>query len=723
MSLMIINLWVRRNNESKASMKAQLRTNFFCNRDLSEDWVKWLGKELSRINDARADEAANGRTPLLLDKESIALFLQEGIRSGPQSPLWLMTDEDWRQVWGIIAKVPEHTGRWKQNRTLMRQRIRELWETAARINFYREFGDAHVRKVFNHKPLTAQRLACEFPTLDLMGLPVDLQVQAVEWFRIIHGQFLIDLADPVQTQRKGPAERVGFLRTVIYEFHHTKKTVTCFVKNAMGEIYDTKGAADLVRPLPTDEWLHLYVKHWMRRIPAEFEAMDGWLQRSLELEFKRLEVIKDIRTLLVKTYPIDKGVKDIALRLRDSREAAVLNSRDYEMAWQNREVLQDYRKSAPRAMVAYRLIQQEEQLPPDADMAELKACLHKEGVNQTGWRLLLRHGVRLERICRKAKDNYRIDELIALLRILQGFVGREQPCEAVLVACLRHARAYQLIPQGFTRAAQAEYEKSTTTEQRDSMFRHDFPLILQWLWEADPTLDHNQQRASWRFWQTSAINWEVEKDKELENTCWDGILDPFVCSSFLVQPLTNAKELLMEGRAMRNCIADYADGCLEGEYLAFSLLDRDSRQRRALVGIYIEKESDILTVDEVKGLANRAATLEEEAVAQVIKKRCERYYAGKGLTIDNCKFEFQCPKSWDALRHDPAHDDVRHCNSCEKPVYLCRTDNDLAKHTACGHCVAIMLKKPETNVHNQQAHLVGYVTPQYHIPGTQLRWD
>jgi uncharacterized protein (TIGR02996 family) len=61
-------------------------------------------------------------------------------------------------------------------------------------------------------------------------------------------------------------------------------------------------------------------------------------------------------------------------------------------------------------------------------------------------------------------------------------------------------------------------------------------------------------------------------------------------------------------------------------------------------------------------------------------------------TIENCEpvFKSRCPKRWENLKgtNDP---NVRHCDSCQKPVHYCRTLPEAQAHTRQGHCVAVQL--------------------------------
>ncbi len=65
-----------------------------------------------------------------------------------------------------------------------------------------------------------------------------------------------------------------------------------------------------------------------------------------------------------------------------------------------------------------------------------------------------------------------------------------------------------------------------------------------------------------------------------------------------------------------------------------------------------------------------------------------------------CKFEFECPKKWDAL--ELTNDgDTRFCKSCERSVYRVTSEREFDEYAARGECVAldlveyVMLGRPE----------------------------
>jgi hypothetical protein len=66
-----------------------------------------------------------------------------------------------------------------------------------------------------------------------------------------------------------------------------------------------------------------------------------------------------------------------------------------------------------------------------------------------------------------------------------------------------------------------------------------------------------------------------------------------------------------------------------------------------------------------------------------------------GYVIKNCSakdFGSACPKRWDQLK--PAFSDmVRHCNHCNKKVYLCETDEQIKFYSSVKFCIAVAEQK------------------------------
>ena len=57
--------------------------------------------------------------------------------------------------------------------------------------------------------------------------------------------------------------------------------------------------------------------------------------------------------------------------------------------------------------------------------------------------------------------------------------------------------------------------------------------------------------------------------------------------------------------------------------------------------------------------------------------------------IQQCPLAKRCRARWEKLEPVKGEDAIRFCGACERSVYLCQTDEDLAKHSALGRCVAL----------------------------------
>lgn len=68
--------------------------------------------------------------------------------------------------------------------------------------------------------------------------------------------------------------------------------------------------------------------------------------------------------------------------------------------------------------------------------------------------------------------------------------------------------------------------------------------------------------------------------------------------------------------------------------------------------------------------------------------------------IKNCSakdFDSACPNHWDKLK--PAFSDmVRHCDHCNKKVYLCETDEQIKFYTSVKFCIAVAQPEGLVNV-------------------------
>jgi len=61
--------------------------------------------------------------------------------------------------------------------------------------------------------------------------------------------------------------------------------------------------------------------------------------------------------------------------------------------------------------------------------------------------------------------------------------------------------------------------------------------------------------------------------------------------------------------------------------------------------------------------------------------------------IRNCRWTYECPLLWAKLRPTD-DDDVRYCESCQRRVYICHTEDELRARIEQNDCVAVMQLLP-----------------------------
>ena len=63
------------------------------------------------------------------------------------------------------------------------------------------------------------------------------------------------------------------------------------------------------------------------------------------------------------------------------------------------------------------------------------------------------------------------------------------------------------------------------------------------------------------------------------------------------------------------------------------------------------------------------------------------------FTIRNCVFSIKCKKKWENMESDMNRprdgEEIKFCSDCQKEVYLCETDEELAKNIRLNRCISI----------------------------------
>ena len=94
---------------------------------------------------------------------------------------------------------------------------------------------------------------------------------------------------------------------------------------------------------------------------------------------------------------------------------------------------------------------------------------------------------------------------------------------------------------------------------------------------------------------------------------WQSLIPKFRRHAYIVIPLTSAFDLIEESNAMRHCIEDYADVCINGNYRVFSFRDRHTLKRIATSTIRNVGDNQWRHHD-ARGKANRLAPADIQGI-------------------------------------------------------------------------------------------------------------
>jgi hypothetical protein len=59
------------------------------------------------------------------------------------------------------------------------------------------------------------------------------------------------------------------------------------------------------------------------------------------------------------------------------------------------------------------------------------------------------------------------------------------------------------------------------------------------------------------------------------------------------------------------------------------------------------------------------------------------------VVLRNCNFSFVCNADWDSMTPSASNGKQRFCDTCNKQVFFCSTDEELAEHVRDNDCIAI----------------------------------
>lgn len=256
------------------------------------------------------------------------------------------------------------------------------------------------------------------------------------------------------------------------------------------------------------------------------------------------------------------------------------------------------------------------------DMGVLREACRISGLNMAGWRFLNRHGESAYAAVLSAEEDGKSVFEKALFYVnWQCRGGLKYPLDIELgtrfITCMKGT--YELVPDVDPRILKVadDYWNDLADRAERLFFAQDaWVRVLDWLRDQQPVFDRNQWRSGWRAIRRNYQKWQ-RLNPELD--AWHSLVPAFEDDDLHIRPLTSTYDLAREAFQMQNCVEDYAEPCLSGDYRLFSIAEKSSGASLATAGI--EKEGDYWKIDQIKGRFNKDPEVRAAKLGQVITKK------------------------------------------------------------------------------------------------------
>jgi hypothetical protein len=168
-------------------------------------------------------------------------------------------------------------------------------------------------------------------------------------------------------------------------------------------------------------------------------------------------------------------------------------------------------------------------------------------------------------------------------------------------------------PPWFVRAFVRQAERAIATGLNEP-FARGMRDCVDWLLQAQPVPDANQERAGWDWVLAQAL--EYRKTRALATAApWAVPAGEVIIGNWRVVPIRSFADLMAEAQAMKNCLADYEEDCRVGSVAIFSIRDAITDERAACFAAGRDEDGSGWELEQVAGKQNAEASAEMRLVA------------------------------------------------------------------------------------------------------------
>lgn len=489
-------------------------------------------------------------------------------------------------------------------------------------------------------PVTALEYSAQrFP------LPVGLdrcrQGDLRERLRLLCGRLDDCLDRPARIRRLGTlGRRIVVFGKLTYDVRTRERCITTGrLRN--GKHFTEDGVFEVNRPLSSSRWLWPVIAGLGladdRQTDLLLNDREGaavrWLADAAHrLLLRRPDFQHFRKVVLPEMFAVPQDIRWIAMASRIGPVGPLLDSRTLNYAWSNERAFRQVAQENPQLLPL--LLALVEHIPPGASLQAkdpvraLKDAFLEAGLKDSAWRYVACHGARIFQLpWRIAVGQPSLEVAFRYLTALQA-AGLPPPPPPSLVRVLLHgfnahhgsrARIGNQFHCGIDPVVLSKgLAEADRRRQQGSVagFAEEFLGVCWWAERALVFLDDTLAGAGWsayvRHWRAAEA--EAAQLDEVEPAQWKNRLGIVATDRRIALPVESARDLVREGRTMRNCLASCLDDCKAGHLEIYSVRDAATGRRKACIGIRYDREPAALF--DVKGYANTPPDADTLALAR-----------------------------------------------------------------------------------------------------------
>lgn len=373
--------------------------------------------------------------------------------------------------------------------------------------------------------------------------------------------------------------------------------------------------------------------------PAAARKGESWILAAALGGLRTNQRFRRLQRGLPELLQIPPQILRLAMTSRSQPQARRLSVDALNAVWQESRAFALVEREHPHLLpllLALCLDPQQQSRIEQADpIRTLKERLRAAGLTEACWRYLTRNGARAIRtawqLAGRERQAWRV--AVAWLRMLDD-AGLPPFPPAVIARAFARAYSGHLgervdirdgfhaeVPKAVLRATMLEADRRRSADRLRG-FERECLGVMAWAARQVAPMDSNLAKAGWsayvRRWREDEVL--TARLANVRHRFWSCSVHSFNVAAVTVVPIESGHDLVIEARALHNCLHEFVDRCAAGDVEIYSVRDALSGERLGCVGLRCLPGYAPELID-VRGFANQPAGASLRMAGQAVMAR------------------------------------------------------------------------------------------------------